>query len=85
MAAGGARGLAVYRFARELDWRVMSHHELSPGNQRHHAAALVTAFQELYGEQHAGEHARLVAITCNADSLGRDLGNGEHRGLEEPQ
>ena len=63
VAVDGERELAVYRFARELDWRVMSHHGLSPGSQRHHAAALVVAFQELYGEQ-AAVRADTLARLC---------------------
>ena len=65
VTASGARNLAVYRFVRELDWRAMRHHGMNPGSQRHHAATLVHALQELYGaglEPRAETLARLCVI-----------------------
>jgi hypothetical protein len=45
---GGARHLAVYCFARELDWDIQRHHGLSDAEQRHLAPRLATAIEALY-------------------------------------
>jgi len=60
-AGDGARELARYRFARELDWIALRHHGLSDGERRQKARGLVEAFEHLYGAN----------VSARADTLAR--------------
>ena len=66
----GQRSLAMYRFARGLDWLTLRHHGLSEAEQQHRGRRLADALHTLYGgEAHrvAPTLVRLYASAGNHD------------------
>jgi tetratricopeptide (TPR) repeat protein len=72
----GTRHLAMYRFARDVDWRISRRHGLSDAEERHLGPRLARAMASAYGGQ-ASRVAYSLARLCSAAG---DADNARHFG-----
>lgn len=70
----GERDLAVYRFARELDWLTLRHHGLSDAEQRTLSSDLADALAEVYG----GEAHRVALTLTRLYGIARQPDHARH-------